>query len=228
MINQPFSIDDFDENDFSDPIALLSAMHQLSTRIDMGNVEDTTDGLITISDIQEQYHIPVEIIQSALSAGTISPAKIVLYFDADQVNSLIQKAGGPDPLATAFERELHKMAMNYSYKPILLLSLLSSDSFEKTVDAIIDDYFDFYQKRILLNQNPEKADSSFVQHPGDRKYARKTILTYPVAVLVKKSFVKYEKSTDTVKLNPLLVGKIYVSQAKEQCHIQLNRYYELL
>ena len=106
-----------------------------------------------------------------------------------------------NPLTAAFEKELDKMGMNYSYKPLLLLALFSKESLSAKVEEIIDFYFTYYSGRAEKGQVVEKGDSSFIQNPGDRLAARRTILRYPVSVLAKKCFVVYDKGHDTVSVN---------------------------
>ena len=131
-------------------------------------------------------------------------------------------------LLTAFEKELDKMVMNYSYKPLLLLSLFCGNNYSETVENVVDFYFEYYRNRAQKGLPFEKSDSSFVKHPNDRLAARRTILRYPAGVLAKKAFVVYDKSSDTLSLNPLLINgnnrfsKEYVTK---RCYELLDIYY---
>ena len=151
-----------------------------------------------------------------------------LYFTEDDVRAIAEKSKSLNPLMTAFEKELDKMVMNYSYKPLLLLSLLRGNNYTETVENVVDFYFAYYKNRIQEGLPSEKSDSSFVQHPNDRLAARRTILRYPAGVLAKKAFVVYDKSTDTLSLNPLLINgnnrfsKEYITR---RCYELLDIYY---
>lgn len=113
-------------------------------------------------------------------------------------------------------------------KPLLLLSLLRGNNYTETVENVVDFYFAYYKNRIQEGLPSEKSDSSFVQHPNDRLAARRTILRYPAGVLAKKAFVVYDKSTDTLSLNPLLINgnnrfsKEYITR---RCYELLDIYY---
>lgn len=133
-----------------------------------------------------------------------------------------------NPLTAAFEKELDKMVMNYSYKPLLLLALFSKESLSAKVEEIIDFYFSYYSGRAEKGQVVEKGDSSFIQNPGDRLAARRTILRYPVSVLAKKCFVVYDKEHDTVSVNPLLANDqqcINAAYVRIRCMELLDKYY---
>lgn len=177
----------------------------------------------------QAYGLSSDYINSALLAGTIVPAKLTLYFNEDDVERIVAESTTLNPLMNAFEKELDKMAMNYSYKPLLLLALFESKDLSATVEDIITFYFNYYSKRAENQLMIEKEDSSFVQNPGNRIIARRTILRYPVSVLAKRSFVLYDKESDTIKLNPLLVkgnNRFNVEFAKNQCCSLLAKYYE--
>lgn len=154
--------------------------------------------------------------------------KISLYFTKEDVRAIAEKSKSLNPLMAAFEKELDKMVMNYSYKPLLLLSLLRNSDYSEKVENVINFYFEYYKNRTKNGLQPEKSDSSFVQHPNDRFAARRTILRYPAGVFAKKAFVVYEKSSDTLSLSPLLINgnnrfsKEYVTR---RCYELLDTYY---
>lgn len=229
MIDKNVSIDDFDEVDFLSPISLLAALQKVSSQETDNNHTKDVAGLLTVSDIKEKYGLSSDYINSALLAGTIVPAKLTLYFNEDDVERIVAESTTLNPLMNAFEKELDKMAMNYSYKPLLLLALFESKDLSATAEDIVTFYFNYYSKRAENQLMIEKEDSSFVQNPGNRIIARRTILRYPVSVLAKRSFVLYDKESDTIKLNPLLVkgnNRFNVEFAKNQCRSLLAKYYE--
>ena len=123
MLKEEYSIDDFDEADFLNPISLLAALQKLSLR-DVENAQDeSTCDFLTVADIQRQYGLSEDYVRSALLAGSISPSKMILYFSKSSVEDLVTNMSEANPLTAAFEKELDEMVMNYSYKPLLLLLL---------------------------------------------------------------------------------------------------------
>ena len=228
MLKEEYSIDDFDEADFLNPISLLAALQKLSLR-EVENAQSESEcGFLTVADIQRQYGLTEDYIRSALLAGSLSPSKMILYFSKSSVEDLVTNMSEANPLTAAFEKELDKMVMNYSYKPLLLLALFSKESLSAKVEEIIDFYFTYYSGRAEKGQVVEKGDSSFIQNPGDRLAARRTILRYPVSVLAKKCFVVYDKEHDTVSVNPLLANDqqcINAAYVRIRCMELLDKYY---
>lgn len=228
VLKEEYSIDDFDEADFLNPISLLAALQKLSLReVENAQSESACD-FLTVADIQRQYGLSEDYIRSALLAGSLSPSKMILYFSKSSVEDLVTNMSEANPLTAAFEKELDKMVMNYSYKPLLLLALFSKESLSAKVEEIIDFYFTYYSGRAEKGQVVEKGDSSFIQNPGDRLAARRTILRYPVSVLAKKCFVVYDKEHDTVSMNPLLANDqqcINAAYVRIRCMELLDKYY---
>ena len=222
------SVNDLSEEDFEDPISLLDAIRKFTQQVVPDENHPQEKLLLSVSDIQKRYGLSLDYIKSSILAGIITPAKIDLYFTEEDAKKIAERSSSLNPLMTAFEKELDKMAMNYSYKPILLLSLLSQKDYRATVEEIVDFYFNFYNKRIKDGLLAEKGDSSFVRHPNDRLIARRTILRYPAGVLAKKAFIVYDLESDTIALNPLLVnGNNRFSRefVIQRCYDLLDTYY---
>lgn len=230
-VNDSISVTDLNEEDFNNPITLLDAIRRLNLQAISGPETPKEKTLLSVDDIQKKYGLSGDYIRSSILAGAICPAKMDLYFIEEDVRAIAEKSKSLNPLMSAFEKELDKMAMNYSYKPLLLLSLLRDSNYSEKVENVVDFYFEYYKNRIKNGLLPEKSDSSFVQHPNDRLVARRTILRYPAGVFVKKAFVVYEKSSDTLSLNPLLINgnnrfsKEYISR---RCYELLDTYYSNL
>lgn len=222
------TVDDFDELDFKDPISLLAAIKSLSAHSEKD--ERIDPHLLSVEDLRREYGLSADYIRTALLAGTVKPANIVLYFSKEDAERLSDEAVADNALVKAFERELHKMAMNYSYKPLLILSLLDSDCLSAAIDEITGFYLDYYRKRAQKGQIIEKEDSVFVRNGEDFKVVRRTILRYPVSVLAQKAFVIYEKETGMVRLNDMLIAYVGVNRERirQQCYELLEKYYDSL
>lgn len=225
---EPFSLDDFDDLDFKDPISLLAAIKNLSAQSQ--NAACSVPRLLSAEDLQRDYGLSADYIRTALLAGSVKPAQIVLYFSKEDAERLSSEATAGNPLVTAFIKELDKMAMNYSYKPLLLLALLETDTLSRPIDEITEFYLDYYRRRSQTGLVIEKDDSAFVQNEDNFIIAKRTILRYPVSVLSKKAFVVYEQETGIVRLNNLLTA--YVGSKRErirqQCYDLLEKYYDSL
>ena len=65
MLKGDYSIDDFDEADFLNPISLLAALQKLSLR-EVENAQDESScDFLTVADIQRQYGLSEDYIRSA-------------------------------------------------------------------------------------------------------------------------------------------------------------------
>ena len=104
------TVDDFDELDFKDPISLLAAIQSLSTHSE--RKECTDPQLLSVDDLRRDYGLSADYIRTALLNGTVKPANIVLYFSREDAERLSADAVANNALVKAFDRELHKMAMN--------------------------------------------------------------------------------------------------------------------
>lgn len=222
------TVDDFDELDFKDPISLLAAIQSLSAHSQKD--AHSIPQLLSVEDLQRDYGLSVDYIRTALLAGSVKPANIVLYFSKEDAERLSSEATSDNPLVKAFDKELEKMAMNYSYKPLLILSLLETDTFSRPIDEITGYYLAYYRKRSQAGLVIEKDDSAFVQNEENFNVAKRTILRYPVSVLSKKAFVVYEKETGSVRLSDMLTAYVGANRERirQQCFELLEKYYDSL
>lgn len=230
-VNDNISLSDLCEEDFDNPIALLDAIRKLNLQAITNQYESQNSTLLSVDDIQKKYGLSEDYIKSSILAGVICPAKMELYFTEEDARKMAERSNVLNPLMVAFEKELEKMSMNYSYKPLLLLALFEKENFCDTVDNIIDFYFNYYNNRVKKGLPAEKEDSSFVQYANNRLVARRTILRYPAGVLAKKAFVLYDKENDMISLNPLLVNgnnRFSKEYNTRRCYELLECYYASL
>jgi len=72
---------------------------------------------------------------------------------------------------------------------------------------------------------------TFVQHFGDRKAARRTILIYPYKRFEMKGMMKFDKASDQIEIVPPIWDNISNKIRRvvaSYCDAQLLRYYEKL
>ena len=96
---------------------------------------------------------------------------------------------------------------------------------------IIDYYLNYFQTRADQGKVVEKAESTFVQHFGDRKMARRTILIYPYKRFEMKGMMKFDKASDQIEIVPPIWDNISNKIRRvvaSYCDAQLLRYYEKL
>ncbi len=223
-------IEDFSENDFNDPISLLKALKCQSEEAQLIQENASNPDRLLISDIERDYGISLDRIMVAIQTGELNPVSVIPVFMKEDVINFCNSTLSYNPLYGAFEKELLSMNMSYSYKPILLLALLNNNSENKNVklDYIIDFFLEYYNDRVKKSLVVEKQNSVFIKKPNNRQTARATILRYPIKVLSNKSFISYDKTTDSVMFNGLLFSefdKQYLLRIEKQCKLRLEQYY---
>ncbi len=234
---QDFNINDFSEDDYSDPILLLEAIKKRSNyysdnMIINNSIEKSVGELLLITDVCSEFKITTDRIMSAIQSGVLLPKAIVPMFSREEISNYLSSSSSENSLMESFKMELNNMPMYYSYKPLLLLSLIENiENISTSVENIIDFYFNYYNNRKNQSLTIEKHDSTFVQFPNDRSRARRTILAYPVKVLSKKGFLFYDKETDSVNISNQIYSEIdnqMVEIIRQKCIKCLEKYYRTL
>ena len=132
-----------------------------------------------------------------------------------------------------FIDEVSDMKMSFSYKPILIKAMMeyADVNGRASMSDIIDYYLNDFQTRADQGKVVEKAESTFVQHFGDRKAARRTILIYPYKRFEMKGMMKFDKASDQIEIVPPIWDNISNKIRRvvaSYCDAQLLRYYEKL
>lgn len=132
-----------------------------------------------------------------------------------------------------FIDEVSDMKMSFSYKPILIKAMMeyADVNGRASMSDIIDYYLNYFQTRADQGKVVEKAESTFVQHFGDRKAARRTILIYPYKRFEMKGMMKFDKANDQIEIVPPIWDNISNKIRRvvaAYCDAQLLRYYEKL
>lgn len=190
-------VDDFSNEDFNDPIALLSAIQSANKKAPPYVSEEACESeLLTIDQILKEYNITEEFINAAVQSKKLKPARCILEFSRHDIDSFLGM--NPEPsLFHEFMYEIENMRINYSYKPVFILSLLDMANAEGVVNLsdIVVYFLAFYNKRSKDNLIVEKNDSSFVKYFGNYAKAQRTILTYPLKIYQNKGLIKYDSES---------------------------------
>jgi len=150
---QDFNINDFSEDDYSDPILLLEAIKKRSNyysdnMIINNSIEKSVGELLLITDVCSEFKITTDRIMSAIQSGVLLPKAIVPMFSREEISNYLSSSSSENSLMESFKMELNNMPMYYSYKPLLLLSLIENiENISTSVENIIDFYFNYYNNR---------------------------------------------------------------------------------
>lgn len=121
------------------------------------------------------------------------------------------------------------MEMTYSYKPVLILSMINSSEkgYDGNFDSTINEFISFYQNRINNGILAESDESVFAKEITDYDKAKKTIEYDPVSTLEKSGVVIFNKTKRRLVFSTeYYVDDSNVKQVKEACLERLSLYYE--
>ena len=229
------TIDDFQESDFGDPITLLDALLKRgSAQTQIAPDFQKDSDYYTVSQLSQEYHLDVEDFMRAISNGELVADKVVPLFSKKVVEAYLSgREKGSSVLYDDFMREMAHMRVNYSYKPILIMAILknASTNGEVTLSDLVDFFLDYYAKRQDKGLPVEKADSSFVKYPNDRKHAAKTIIRYPITVLSNKQFMTYDFENSVLTVAKPIWSRIDMETKAfigARCERILQEYYSVL
>ena len=161
---------------------------------------------------------PIKLLESLKKKAVVCNEKYILPNASDDI------------MVRLFMDELLNMKLSYSYKPVLLLALLekANEQGEALLSDVIDFFIDFYSSRKDKGLIVEKDDSTFAKNVWDRIGAKKTIITYPVAVFEKKKFIFFNKATGVITIVPSICNIITQDNRKliiKHCTHTIEQYY---
>ena len=123
------------------------------------------------------------------------------------------------------------MKMSYSYKPVLILSLLSSKTFSISLQGAVGFFKEFYEERRRNKQKIEKKNCIYQSpHVSDQMIAD-NILANPVKALLKSGYFSYDPKNQKFGIVESISIKITtedVELIKSICNQKLQAYFSSL
>lgn len=123
------------------------------------------------------------------------------------------------------------MKMSYSYKPVLILSLLSSKTFSISLQEAVEFFKEFYEERRRNKQKIEKKNCIYQSpHVSDEMIAD-NILANPVKALLKSGYFSYDPKNQKFGIVESISIKITtedVELIKSICNQKLQAYFSSL
>ena len=121
-----------------------------------------------------------------------------------------------------------KMSMSYSYKPVLILSLIQGNG-SITLDEAASFFLQFYSTRLEQGLIAEKRNSIYSNLECSFEQVKQNIRNNPVKALVSSSdYFVFHTNTETLSLEPALLSSISEGQfatLRAICLSRLERYY---
>ena len=182
-------------------------------------MEDKNNWSLQIDDFElSDFDNPINLLESIKKKTVVC-----------NENNILQDNSG-DTMVSLFADELLNMKTSYSYKPVLLLALIEKANVqgEALISDVVDFFINFYSSRKGRGLIVEKDDSTFVKNVSDRVSAKRTIITYPVAVFEKKKFIFFNKATGIITIVPSIWNVVTQDNRKlisKHCLRSIEQYY---
>lgn len=123
------------------------------------------------------------------------------------------------------------MKMSYSYKPVLVLSLLSSKEFSISLKEAVTFFRDYYEERRKNRQKIEKKNCIYQNPLVSDEEIKENICNNPVKALVKSGYFSYNSKKQEFKIVESIAIRIAVEDIemlKSICNQKLHSYFSSL
>ena len=125
---------------------------------------------------------------------------------------------------------IRKMSMNYSYKPVLMLSVLANcnDNGVADLESVVKSFSSFYEERRFHGLIAEKEDSIFQIGNYSLKEAERKIHDKAFKRFNDMNFMLWDEVNSTIQINPFVYSRLTdgeISYIKNRCYEKLEEYY---
>jgi hypothetical protein len=211
--------------------------------IDVFNWQQEIVDMISLPDLERELGVAEGRLRGAVERGQVSPDHTLqlgdrsyVYFHRDRVEEVRVALGAAKmeehSIRDRFMEFIGEMDMTLSYKPVMLLALLSSvgEDGRAKLSEVVRRFQQFYQER--------RAAGLVVERPGARKQAvdeldeasvRRLMLEKPFEKFERRRFVRYDRDLAYVRVEPSLwrqLGPEDREQIRTACRERIDRYYE--
>ena len=119
--------------------------------------------------------------------------------------------------------------MTYSYKPVLILTLLecNAESHKVSITDVVKHFIKYYEKKIINGETAEKDGSIFSKTPIDYTTAKKIVLLNPLSVLEKDGVILVDNNMDSVTFSTSyrMDDANIRDKVVNTCHEKLKQYF---
>ncbi len=212
--------------------------------IDIFNWQETISGMLSASDLEAELATSEGRIRSAVERGLVASdhtlalgERTYYYFVPDRVEEIRETLGLPR-VDDASIRELFlafvaRMDMASSYKPVLLLAMLSrvNDEGRARLDDVVQAFHAFYLDRAEKGRCIERPGMR-MQRAGELapEDVRSLMLGMPFRKFEQRRYLMYDRQDLAfVRFQPALWRQLTAedrSTVREQCEHAISEYYE--
>lgn len=209
--------------------------------IDLFNWQDQAKDMFSLSELTRHIDVRQKLIRKYLREGKIKPDLEVpfgndrsfSYFKKERVTELCQAYGWREITASnrkdIFIKNIERMQMDHSYKPVFLLSFFSfmDENGNARIDDILDEFVDFYELRKEKGLFVEK-DGVFTLDTYSKKDALNTMLSGPFKVYEEMGVMRHAKYLGIIQLDKSISKKLSkkdIEDIRVICQNGISKYY---
>lgn len=213
--------------------------------VDVFNWQEEAAGMISQMEFIRRVDVQSETVERYIREGKIIPDlivpmsehKVFKYFKEETLEAAAQEYGwkliNDENRKQLFMEMVRQMDMSYSYKPVLLKSILANADSKGRIklDDISAFFREFYEQRRSAGLPVEKPNSIFAKGGYTDKEARRNILANPFKRFEDMQMLRHTKTLGIVEVEPT-VWKNLNAEEKEEiiriCDEKLAAYYAKL
>lgn len=211
--------------------------------VDVFNWQEEAAGMLSQMEFIRRVDVSAETVERYIREGEIIPDLIVpmsehrtfKYFSEDTLNKSAERFGwriiNDSNRKDMFMEMIRQMDMSYSYKPVLIKSILESadEKGRVRIDDIVEYFKEYYGGRRNAGLVVEKSNSIFAKGGYTDKEAQRNILSNPFKRFEDMQMLRHTKTLGIIEVEPT-VWRNLSSLEKEKistiCDKKLDEYYK--
>lgn len=211
--------------------------------VDVFNWQEEAAGMLSQMEFIRRVDVSAETVERYIREGEIIPDLIVpmsehrtfKYFSVDTLNKSAERFGwriiNDSNRKDMFMEMIRQMDMSYSYKPVLIKSILESSD-EKgrvRIDDIVEYFKEYYEGRRSLGLVVEKSNSIFAKGGYTDKEAQRNILSNPFKRFEDMQMLRHTKTLGIIEIEPTVWRNLSFLEKEEIsaiCDKKLDEYYK--
>lgn len=211
--------------------------------VDVFNWQEEAAGMISQMEFIRRVDVASETVERYIREGEIIPDLIVpmsehrtfKYFSEDTLTKSAEKFGwriiNDNNRKDLFMEMIRQMDMSYSYKPVLVKSILESadEKGRVRIDDIAQYFRKYYEDRRNAGLIVEKSNSIFAKGGYTDKEAQRNILSNPFKRFEDMQMLRHTKTLGIIEVEPTVWKNLSALEKEEIstiCDKKLDEYYK--
>lgn len=211
--------------------------------VDVFNWQEEAAGMLSQMEFIRRVDVSAETVERYIREGEIIPDLIVpmsehrtfKYFSADTLNKSAERFGwriiNDSNRKDMFMEMIRQMDMIYSYKPVLIKSILESadEKGRVRIDDIVEYFKEYYEGRRNAGLVVEKSNSIFAKGGYTDKEAQRNILSNPFKRFEDMQMLRHTKTLGIIEVEPTVWRNLSAIEKEEiamVCDKKLDEYYK--